>query len=446
MDSFADIINLDDLISSIDKGEFSLTENHRELNAAQWARVLESLTNDQRLSVWEHIDESLKSAILAELHEDTLQGLLSSLPHAEIEDTVCSSSHVEAVEILEALPEKAARKIIKKLSKETQFQVEFSLSYEEDQVGRYANQQVYTICNSENVIDVIDELKAAEGTLESNNLIVLDHEMKYLGEVSINELLNAEGASTIGDVMHSSELTLLDKQSLLESSNLVKDSNRNYLPVLQSDGRFIGVFSVQDALEVFQEFYEAQLAHMGQVSDEELFSPVIKSSQRRATWLGINLLTAFIASFVIGVFESVLIEVVALAVLMPIVASMGGIAGSQTLTLMIRGLATGQVSKSNLGILRNKEFTVSFINGLIWALLVGCVSYVWFENSLLSSILGVSIVINMLVASLSGVYIPIVLEKLGVDPAIAGSVILTTVTDVVGFLVFLGGATLIFLT
>jgi magnesium transporter len=185
---------------------------------------------------------------------------------------------------------------------------------------------------------------------------------------------------------------------------------------------------------------------MGQVSDEDLFAPIFTSARRRALWLGINLITAFLASAVIGIFDKVLIEVVALAVLMPIVASMGGITGSQTLTLTIRGLATGQLNTANYRALRDKELSVAAVNAVVWAVIVAAMTIFWFDNYLLSVILSVAMVVNMLVAALSGIIIPMVLDKNGIDPALAGSVILTTVTDVVGFFVFLGSATIIFMS
>ena len=187
----------------------------------------------------------------------------------------------------------------------------------------------------------------------------------------------------------------------------------------------------------------AQVSHMGRVSDEDLFAPVFTSARRRAVWLGINLVTAFAASIVIGVFDQVVSQVVALAVLMPIVASMGGITGSQTLTLTIRGLATGQLAKSNLRALSNKEVLVAFFNGLLWAIIVAVITSFWFSNPWLSVIIGFSLVLNMLVAAFAGIAIPVFLDRIGIDPALAGSVILTTVTDVVGFFVFLGSASLL---
>ncbi|WP_371377957.1 magnesium transporter [Thalassotalea aquiviva] len=445
METVNSAVDLDELIELLESEPLELGEQYEQLNAFQWSGIFESLTNEQRLALWPYIDSRLQSGTLSEMREDARLQFLSVLPQGSIEQTIRQGTNNEAVDILESLPEKAVSKIIKKLTPANKSQIETSLSYDEEQVGRYTNQQVYTIDEQENVAAVLDELKSGESNLETSNFIVVDEHMQLLGEISLNELLNANEQAKIGDLCQVYEHIINAEQSLLEASNLIQASQKNYLPVVKGDGQFFGVFSIHDALDVFQEYYEAQFAHLGKVSDEDLFSPVLVSSRRRAVWLGINLITAFLASMVIGLFDKVLVEVVALAVLMPIVASMGGITGSQSLTLTVRGLATGQISPGNLKTLRNKEFLVAFSNSLLWAVLISIICYFWFENPLLSFLIALAIVINMLVASLSGVYIPVLLEKFGVDPAIAGSVILTTVTDVVGFWVFLGSASLVFL-
>jgi len=184
------------------------------------------------------------------------------------------------------------------------------------------------------------------------------------------------------------------------------------------------------------------MASAGMDEDEDLFSPVAKSAKNRALWLGLNLITALLASWFIGLFEATLQQVVALAVLMPVVASMGGIAGSQTLTLIIRGLALKQVSPANIKILLTKEFKVGGVNGIIWAFVVGIVAFFWFANPMLGVVIGLAILLNIIAAAVAGVFIPVLLDKLKIDPALSGSVILTTVTDIVGFVVFLGLGTL----
>lgn len=434
-----------DFVSLLAEEFIELPEEVENYSPNAWALILESLTNSQRLKLWPLIDQSLEGAILYEMREDARQQLLSVLTSKELEDAVKSSSDNEVVEILTALPQSLVAKLVNKLSPQSQSSVESSLSYDDDEVGRYADADVYTVRDTTAIKDVLNEIRQTELTEYSGNYIVVDEHSHYVGEVSINDLLNAKDKTLVQAIAVKSDTNILDTLSLMEASNIIKNSKRPILPVLTESGRLVGQFSMSDALSIFQHHYEAQVAHMGQVSDEDLFSPIFTSARRRALWLGINLITAFLASFVIGIFDKVLIEVVALAVLMPIVASMGGITGSQTLTLTIRGLATGQLNTANYKVLRHKELSVAAVNSVIWAVIVAGMTTLWFDNYLLSFVLSFALVINMLVAALCGIIIPIVLDKNGIDPALAGSVILTTVTDVVGFFVFLGGATVIFL-
>jgi len=217
-------------------------------------------------------------------------------------------------------------------------------------------------------------------------------------------------------------------------------------PVVDAGGRLLGRITADDVVDVIREESERSLMNMAGLNEEaDMFAPVLTSARRRAVWLGINLMTAFLAAWVIGLFEGTLEKVVALAVLMPIVASMGGIAGSQTLTLVIRGLALGHVEQGNAPVLLWKELGIGALNGVIWALVVAALAIVWFGSWEIGGIIAAAILLNLLCAALAGVAVPLVLRRMGIDPALAGSVILTTVTDVVGFFAFLGLATLILL-
>jgi magnesium transporter len=233
---------------------------------------------------------------------------------------------------------------------------------------------------------------------------------------------------------------------MYEAAEEVERSSYIALPVLSRDGVLLGRLDVGTAMDLLREQSENQLmASAGLAEDADLFAPVKRSAQTRAVWLGINLITAFLASWFIGLFEATIQEVVALAVLMPVVASMGGIAGSQTLTLIVRGLALGQISPANFNALLLKELRVGALNGVLWALVIGIVAAVWFDSVLLGLVIGAAIVANICAAALSGVLIPVLLDKLKLDPALSGSVILTTVTDIIGFVAFLGLGTLILL-
>lgn len=433
------------LVNELEKEDFSLPNEFTVLTCEQWANILESLTNHQRLRVWPVIKPELASGILSSMREDARNQLVSQLSQHDVEDVITSGENVEVIEILDVLPKSTAAKLINKLSPESQGYIETSLSFNDSQVGRYANPNVFTINNQVHVKDILDEIKTHSDNNEAGVYLVVDNDMQVLGDIKISTLLSADENKDVHSLLTVIDPLVFGETSLLDASNILQASKRNYLPVVTEENKLIGIFSLHDAIDVFQDYYEAEIAHMGKVSDEDLFAPILISSRRRAVWLGINLITAFMASIVIGLFDKVLIEVVALAVLMPIVASMGGITGSQTLTLSIRGLATGKLNDGNSKLLRSKEIQVSLLNGFLWSAAVAAITWYWFDNSLLSFILALSLIINMVVAAIAGVLIPVTLDKLGIDPALAGSVILTTVTDVVGFFVFLGGASILFL-
>lgn len=415
----------------------------REFSSEDWAFVFEGLPKDLRFKLWQTLSEEKKSPILAAMRDDSREQLMSLLSNQNIEDVALASTTEHLVEILDALPNRVAKGLIKKLNAQESDLIEEALNYSDEQLGRYVNHEVYTVNKSVSVGELLKELKIGALPAYTDSILVVDDTDHYLGQVDINQLFTSEEDMQLIQVAEFSDHVLAADLELFEASEAVKSSGRSMLPVITKEGRLLGRFSVKDAIDVYQEYYEAQLSHMGRVNDEDLFAPVFTSSRRRAVWLGINLLTAFAASIVIGIFDEVVAQVVALAVLMPIVASMGGITGSQTLTLTIRGLATGQLAASNLRALGNKEVLVAFSNGLLWALVVCAITSLWFDNPWLSAIIAVALIINMLIAAVAGIFIPVMLDKMGIDPALAGSVILTTVTDVVGFFVFLGSASVL---
>lgn len=332
-----------------------------EFQVDDWAWLLESLTNDQRIIIWPQIENKEASAILAAMRDDARQQLVSSISSTDLSKALADSTAEEAIEVIDVLPQKVATRLIKRMTKETQAHIKANLNYDEDQVGRYANHDVYTIPTGLSVGDLRAELKSNDLPDYTDSFLIVDEGNKLLGEITVNELFSAEPEEGVMGLSHFPEQIIKAEDSLLDASNQLKNTNKSMLPVVTEHGELLGRFDVNDALIVFQQHYEEQIAHLGKVSDEDLFAPVWLSSRRRAVWLGINLATAFMASFVIGVFDAVLAEVVALAVLMPIVASMGGITGSQTLTLTIRGLATGQLGDSNISLLKNKELRVASI-------------------------------------------------------------------------------------
>jgi magnesium transporter len=279
-----------------------------------------------------------------------------------------------------------------------------------------------------------------------DSIFLVNRSGQFSALVKISHLFNAQDHVSLFDLSEESVTTIQGADDTMNASLLVQRSGLASLPVVDENNKLLGRLDVTSASELVNEFYERQvMASAGMDEDEDLFSPVAKSAKNRALWLGINLLTAFLASWFIGLFEGTLQQVVALAVLMPVVASMGGIAGSQTLTLIVRGLALGQVTPANLRALMVKELKVGGVNGVIWALVIGVVAYFWFTDAMLGLVICLAILFNIVAAALAGVFVPVILDKLKIDPALSGSVILTTVTDIVGFVAFLGLGTLFLL-
>jgi magnesium transporter len=280
----------------------------------------------------------------------------------------------------------------------------------------------------------------------TDNLFVVNRDDTFAGNLPLGMLLTSAPTTTVREVMNTEvrgidvDLTDSEVAQLFQRHDLVS------APVVDGENRLLGRITIDDVVDVIVEDADHSLLAMAGLSDtEDTFSSIGKTVPRRAVWLGVNLLTAILASTAISLFEDALDKVVALAILMPIVASMGGVAGSQTLTVVIRGMALGQIERGNLNWLLSKEFAVGALNGLLYALIVGCVVSLWFQDATMALIIGLAMAINLMAAALSGTLLPVLLKFLKIDPALAGTVILTTITDVVGFISFLGLATL-FLT
>ncbi|HHW65452.1 MAG TPA: magnesium transporter, partial [Rhodocyclaceae bacterium] len=281
---------------------------------------------------------------------------------------------------------------------------------------------------------------------QTDMLMVVDRKGQYQGALRLSALVTASLDTPVAELMHTEIAGIPVSTDSREVARLFQDLDLMSAPVVDDAGRLIGRITVDDVVDLIREDSDRTVMQMAGLDDEaDMFAPVLVSSRRRAVWLGINLLTAFLAAWVIGQFQGTLEQLVALAVLMPIVASMGGIAGSQTLTLVIRGLALRQVQKGNVRVLLSREIGVSILNGLLWAAVVAVLAVVWFGDWGIGGVIAAAILLNLLCAALAGLAIPLILERMGIDPALAGSVILTTVTDVVGFFAFLGLATVLLL-
>jgi magnesium transporter len=321
------------------------------------------------------------------------------------------------------------------------------LTYDEDTAGGLMDTEVITVRPDITVDVVLRYLRRFEEIPEiTDNLFVVNRDDTFVGNLPLGMLLTSPPTTRVKEVMNTEvrgihvELTDSEVAQLFQRQDLVS------APVVDDKNRLLGRITIDDVVDVIVEDADHSLLAMAGLSDtEDTFSPIGKTVPRRAVWLGVNLLTAILASTAISLFEDALDKVVALAILMPIVASMGGVAGSQTLTVVIRGMALGQIKRGNLNWLLSKEFAVGALNGLLYALIVGCVVSLWFQDATMALIIGLAMAINLMAAALSGTLLPVLLKFLKIDPALAGTVILTTITDVVGFISFLGLAT-VFLT
>ncbi len=411
------------------------------------AHLLESLPDARRSSLWMQVPDDYRGEVLSHMGEVALLSLVGSIDHEDVVNAAADMDTSELAGVIEAIPNDIGEAIRESLDYRGLRELDAALAFPEDTAGRLMNTEAVSVRADVDLETVLRYLRFRESLPDHTvGLMVVDREGHFLGELPLSMLLTCQPDILVSEVMDPNAERIRPELEQRELAMLFRDHDLVSVAVVDEDEKLIGRVTIDDVVDVIQDEADRQiLGAAGLDAEEDMFAPVIPSARRRAVWLGINLGTAFLAAWVIGLFEATLDQVVALAVLMPIVASMGGIAGSQTLTLIIRGIALGHVSSSNTRWLAYKEIAISVLNGCVWALVVGAISYLWFHDILISGVLAAAMIITLLSAALSGVVIPLVMEKTGIDPALAGSVVLTTITDVIGFMSFLGLATLFLL-
>ncbi|MBN2865215.1 MAG: magnesium transporter [Thiotrichales bacterium] len=416
-----------------------LTEN-------ELAHILESFPPGGREKLWVCVPDSLRGEVLAELNEDVRLGLLSGIEVDELSEMTKDLDAQDTAEILGSLDEDVEANVIEQMDVIRREEVQSVLAYDEAAVGRYMHSRTVSI-REDVKLEVVQRFLRIKGdiTQDTQELMVVDADNRLLGTLHVVDLIRNDQEALVAEFMEEPE-AVTDTMDAIEAAKQIRAKNLHFAPVVSECGVLIGQLTADDVLELtLEESGQTVMNLAGLDEEEDLFAPVKKSVNARTIWLGINLATAFLAAAVIGQFEAVIAQVVALAVLMPVVASMGGIAGSQTLTLTIRGLAMGKIGGTNRSILFKKEFWIGIINGFVWAIVVALIAQLWFEDIMISLVIGLAILINMVAAAISGVVVPLILKRFGQDPALSGAVILTTVTDVVGFLSFLGLASILIL-
>ncbi len=440
----------EEIVRAIDAGELErVRELITQLHFADVADILEHLHEDGRDTVIEAFQGVLDPDVFLELDESVRDDLVEKLGVAFVASVVSDMETDDAVQVIEELEEHEQQQVLDTIPAGERSLIEEGLAYPEDSAGRLMQREVMTVPEFWNVGETIDFLRhqadEEEASGESGSLpdlfydiFVVDPSHKPVGSVALSRLLRSRRPVAITDIM-SSEMKLVQVADDQEDvAYLFSQRDLVSAPVVDGGGRLVGVITVDDIVDVIHEEHEEDIMRLGGVREDDLYEAVGDTTRARFSWLLLNLGTAILASVIIGFFEATIEQIVALAVLMPIVASMGGNAGTQTLTVTVRALAMKDLTATNAMRVVGKEVLVGSINGVVFAVLTGLVAWFWFDSQALGLVIALAMIINMVVAGLAGTTIPLVLERNGIDPAIASSVFLTTVTDVVGFAAFLG--------
>ena len=433
--------NLGQVLDALERGDFDGVRGVLEgMHPAEIALLLESLPAAERDALWEGLDVAVRAEVFAEAEDAVRTPRMLRMDSAALAEIAREVDDDDAVDILQDLPEPVIEEVLEALDSQERDRLQSILAYPENTAGGLMNLDVVTV-RADVSLEVVQRYLRRRGEIpeKTNRLFVVDRENRYRGEMRLADLLIGAPEREVAELMRTEAGGIDASTPAHEVARLFEQRNLISAPVVDEGGRLLGRITVDDVVDVIREEGDRSFLGMAGLSGEDdLFAPVLVSTRRRTLWLGVNLATALLAAWVIGLFEATIQQIVALAVLMPVVASMGGIAGSQTLTIVIRGMALGQIATRNVGWLLGKELAVGLLNSLCWALVVGAVAYAWFGDPGLGVIVGCALVINMVVAALAGASIPLLLRRLLVDPALAGGVVLTTVTDVVGFMTFLG--------
>lgn len=422
-----------------------------DLHYADVADLLERLSREERGKFVEITRGQFDPEVLAELDESLRDEMVGYLGAREVANAIGELDSDDAVNVLEELDEAQQRAVLDHIPEEERTLIEESLSYPEDSAGRLMQREVVTVPSQWNVGQCIDFVRRIAEEDEDRlpsvfyDIFAVDARHHPIGSVALSKLMRTRRQVPVTEVMEE-DMHKIDVMTDQEDvAFLFRQRDLVSAPVVDPNDRLVGAITIDDVVDVIHEEHEEDIMRMGGVSEDDLYQAAISTTRARFSWLVVNLLTAILASIVIGFFDATIEQVVALAVLMPIVASMGGNAGTQSLTVTVRALATKELTGSNAYRVISKEVIVGVFNGIIFAVLAGAVAWIWFQSVELGAVIAAAMVINMIVAGFSGAVIPIALERFGADPAIASTVFLTTMTDVVGFFAFLSLAALVLL-
>jgi magnesium transporter len=439
---------LDKLSAALDsRKEKRVNHLLNTLTAAEIGDLLESLPIAKRLMVWNLLDTNQEGEVLVEVNDEVRASLIRGSSPEELVAAVDDLDLDDLADILDDLPDEVTRQVLRSLDRQDRERLDRVLSYPEDSAGGLMDPDVLTI-RPDVTLDVVLRYLRLRGELPEvfDLLFVVDRNGRYQGSLKLADLLTGDPARRVGELMDISAVTIPVDMHESQVATEFEHHDLVTAPVIDADQRLLGWISIDDVVDVIRDEAEHTVMTMAGLDEEDdMFAPVIPSALRRWIWLGVNLVTAIMAALVLYAFEPTLDQIVATAVLFPIVMSMGGIAGTQTLTLMIRGMATGQVSGANSPALLRKELAVGLLNGVVFSVVVAAIAMLWYGDVPLGMVMAAAIMLNLVAGALAGALIPVMLKKMNIDPALAGGVVLTTVTDVIGIIAFVGLASFILL-
>ncbi|MDC8830057.1 magnesium transporter [Alteromonas gilva] len=436
---------LRDINQALAEGRFvSVRKQLHEMPASDVALILESSPTKTRDDLWELLDSDFHGDVIEELSEEVRNGIIAKMMPAKVVDALEDMDTDDLAETLSSLPDEVLQDVLQSMDAQDRQRAEQAMSYGEETAGFIMNTDTITL-RPEVSIDVVLRYLRLKGELPENTdtFYVVSRTDNLVGIVPVSRLLTTDPEARVVDVMEEEPEAIPVNMPDDEVASMFERYNWLSAPVVDDKHRLVGRITIDDVVDIIREDAEHSMMSMAGLDDEEdTFAPVLQSTKRRSVWLGVNLLTALMAAAVSDLFEATLSQMAVLAILNTIVPSMGGVAGNQTLTLVIRGMALGHVNQSNSRWLITKEFAIGLLNGVIWAVLIASVIAAWKQDLTLGIIIAFAMLMNMIAAAVSGATLPIIMKKLRIDPALAGSVILTTITDVVGIFAFLGTATL----
>jgi len=419
----------------------------RSLYPSELARLLESLPPAQRALIWEMVEPDREGDVLVELAEQVRDGLISGMKMDRLIAATEGMELDDLADLLADLPEALTKEVMRSMDYQDRERLNQVLSYDEDTAGGLMNVDIVTV-RPDVTLEVVLRFLRARGQVPdgTDTIYVVNRENEYLGSVYLSRLLTEDPEQTVEEIMSSATLPIPAHTS---SSEVVWEfENRDLLsaPVVDEDYRLVGRITVDDIVDVIREEAEHSLMSAAGLDEEDdMFAPVVTSARRRAIWLGVNLGTAFLAASVVDLFQSTIDKIVLLAVLMPVVPSMGGVAGSQSLTIITRAMALGQIDKTNARSIFRKEILVGMMNGMFWAAVVAVFTYFWFGIWQIGAVIAGAMIINLFLAAAAGFAVPLILKRLKIDPALAGGVVMMAITDVAGYMAFLGLGTIVLL-